>query len=173
MSNITDGSDYDIRYSKQEDLSYLVKWISHPDSMKWYPVSTEKDIEDMAKNWIGFSRFGASLTAEYRDKPAGIGTLFLMPYHKLIHHCLLYFVVDPEMRGKGIGTSIVRNLTHLGKTYFHFEKICLEAYEGCPGLHILEKVGYKEIFRQQHFVKEQDGTYLDRIMVEKQLKEEE
>jgi len=171
MNLITESPEYDIRYSRAEDLPFLKKWVSHPDSVKWYPVSSEKDIDDMTKNWIGFSRFGASLTAEYQGKPVGIGTLFLMPYRKLIHHCLLYFVVDPDHRGQGIGTSIAKNTTHLGKTYFRFEKVHLETYEGCPALPILEKLGYKEIVRQDHFVKEEDGTYLARVIMEVQLSE--
>ncbi len=170
MTKITDTPDYDIRYSKKEDLPDLVEWISHKEMMRWYPVSNAKEIEDMTKNWIGFSRFGASLTAEYQKRPVGIATLFLMPYLKLVHHSLLYFIVDPEMRGQGIATSIVKNVTHLGKTYFRLEKIHLETYEGCPGLSILKKGGYEEIFRQARFVKE-GGAYLDRIVVEKQVKQ--
>lgn len=172
MSNITESPDYDIRYSKPTDLPYLKRWVSDHDSAKWYPVSSEKDIDDMTKNWIGFSRFGASLTADYRGSPVGIATLFLMPYRKLIHHCLLYFIVDPNHRRRGIGTSIVRNANHLGKTYFRFEKIHLETYEGCPGIFILKKLRYKEIFRQQHFVREKDGIYLDRIVMEVELNKE-
>ncbi len=167
---IINSPDYNIRYSKQEDLPDLVRWICHEDVAKWYPVSTQKDIDDMTKNWIGFSRFGASLTADYQGRPVGIATLFLMPYRKLIHHCLLYFVVDPEMQGKGIATSIVRNATHLAKTYFRFEKVHLETYEGCPGLSVLKKLEYREVFRQKNFVKLKEKVYLDRIVVEKQLK---
>lgn len=170
MSKLVDQVGYDVRYSKAEDLPYLKKWMSDCELMKWYPVSTQKDAEEMAKNWIGFFRFKSSLTAEYRGNPVGIATLFLMPYRKLVHHALFQFIVDPNYRGEGIGTSIVKNIMHLGKTYFRFEKIHLETYEGCPGLSILKKFGYKEVFRQSHFVKERDGTYLDRIVMEVELK---
>ena len=169
MNLIPDSPEYDIRYSKIEDLEYLKQWVSHPESVKWYPVSSEKDIDDMTKNWIGFSRVGASLTADYKGKPVGIATLFLMPYRKLIHHCLIYFVVDPEHKGQGVGTSIVKNATHLAKTYFRFEKVHLETYEGSPSLSLLKKVGYREIVRQDHFVKLEDGSYLARVIMEVEL----
>jgi len=173
MNLIPDAPEYDMRYSKIEDLEYLKKWVSHPDAVKWYPVSTEKDIDDMTKNWIGFSRFGASLTAEYKGEPVGIATLFLMPYRKLIHQCLLYFVVDPEKTGQGVGTSIAKNATHLAKTYFRFEKVHVETYEGCPSLSLLKKMGYREIVRQDHFVKQEDGSYLARVIMEINLSEVE
>jgi RimJ/RimL family protein N-acetyltransferase len=169
MQNITEGPDYDVRYSKESDLPYLRKWISAPNDKRWYPISKEKDLEIMTKNWIGFSRFGASLTAEYRGKPVAVGTLFLMPYRKLIHHALLYFIVDPENRRKGIGTSIVKNTTHLGKVYFRFERIHCEIYEGCPAYSLLKKLGYQQIIRQDRFVKERRGNYLARMIMEIEL----
>lgn len=168
---VVDSPDYDVRYSTADDLPFLKQWVRDPDSKKWFPVSTEKDIDDMVKNWIGFSRFSASLTADYKGKPVGIATLFLMPYRKLIHHSLLYLIVSPEYRRQGVGSSLVKNATHLGKTYFRFEKIHLETYEGSPVIPLLAKAGYKEVFRQEHFVKEGEGKYLARIVMERQLKE--
>lgn len=166
MPLITDSPDFDIRYSKPEDLPFLQKWISLPEVRRWYPVSTDQDVKDLTKNWIGFSRFGASLTADYKGEPVGIATLFLMPYRKLIHHSLLYIIVNPEHQGSGVGSSIVKNITHLGKSYFRFEKIHLDTYLGCPALSILKKAGYEEVLRQEHYVKEPDGNYLSRVIVE-------
>lgn len=170
MNLIIDDPDFDIRYSKGEDLPFLQKWIRHPDSKKWFPVSTDQDIEDMTQNWIGFHQFGASLTADYKKEPVGIATLFLMPYRKLIHHALLYLIVNPDYWRRGIGTSLVKNINHLGKTYFRFEKLHLETYEGCTVFPLLKKMGYREIVRQEKFVKEGEGKYLARIIMEVQLK---
>ena len=47
---ITEESDYDIRYSTKEDLSFLHAWLG--ECPQWYPVASAKDIEAMAKNWI-------------------------------------------------------------------------------------------------------------------------
>lgn len=124
----------------------------------------------MTKNWIGFSRFGASLTALYKEKPVGIATLFLMPYRKLIHHALMYFIVSPSETGHGFGTSLARNITHLGKVYFRFEKVHVEVYEGCPAIPLLKKGGYEEVVRQERFVKEGEGRYLARILLEHDFK---
>ena len=166
MEPIPDQSEYDIRYSNQEDLPYLHKWIKNPMVRRWYLPSTDKDYDIMLRNWIGFSKYAASLTAIYKKEPVGIVTLFLMPYLKLIHHCMLYFIVDPNFSRRSIGGSLLRNGAHLAKNYFHFEKMHIEVYEGCPAIPLLIREGYKEIFRQEHFIKEGDGNYLARILYE-------
>ena len=166
MERLPDQSDYDIRYSNQGDLPYLEKWLTLAEVQRWYPISTKEDLEMMAKNWIGFSKYGASLTASYKNEPVAIATLFLMPYRKVVHHCLLYFIVNPEKTGRSVGSSILRNITHLGKSYFRFEKIQIEVYDGCPAIPLLIKEGYHEVYRQERFIKESDGTYLARIAYE-------
>ncbi|NGX50705.1 MAG: hypothetical protein K1060chlam2_00554 [Chlamydiae bacterium] len=171
MKRVPEEIEYEVRYSNQGDLPYLQKWLRVPEVQRWFPISTEDDVEMVSKNWIGFSKFGASLTATYKNEPVAIATLFLMPYRKVIHQCLLYFIVDPDFAGRGIGTSILRNITHLGKSYFRFEKMHIELYGGSPAISILEKAGYHKIFSQEHFIKESDGNYLPRILYEVELKE--
>ncbi len=156
---------FDIRYSQMEDGSALHSWLSDPETHVWFPVSTAKEIEDFAKNWIGFSRFRSSLTATVLAKPVAIGTLFLLPYKKVAHQCSMYLVVDPEMRGKGIGTSMVKNLLNLAANYFRFESVYAEIYEGCPLLSILNKSSFEQIVYQERFVKD-EGRYLARILME-------
>lgn len=156
---ISEESTFDIRYSKEEDLPFLEKWLG--ECRTWYPVSSDKDVEIMAKNWIGFYRYGASLTATYQNVPVGIATLFLMPYRKVIHHCLVYFIVDPRHVRQGIGSSLIKNVNHLGKNYFRFEWMNIELFEGCSAMPLLEKAGYTEIFTQEKFVK-LEGRYLRR-----------
>ncbi|MDN3509594.1 MAG: GNAT family N-acetyltransferase [Candidatus Neptunochlamydia sp.] len=157
--NITEENDYSIRYSNQEDYPFLHKWLG--ECRKWYPVSSDKDVEAMAKNWIGFYRYGASLTAVYKNQLVGIATLFLMPYRKVIHHCLVYFIVDPNHTRKGVGISLIKNINHLGKNYFRFEWMNIEIFEECPAIPLIEKAGYEEVFKQEKFVKEKAG-YLAR-----------
>lgn len=169
--SITEESDYDIRYSKMEDLPFLEKWLLMEENRRWYPISSDQDVQNMAKNWIGFYRYGASLTASYKGEVAGIATLFLMPYRKVIHHCLIYFIVSPNLRRKGVGTSLIKNLNHLGKSYFRFEWMNAEVFEGCRAQPLLEKMGYERVVTQEKHVKEKDGNYLDRYVYQVNLKE--
>jgi putative acetyltransferase len=160
-----DSPQYDMRYTILQDADFLRSWLTHPGMLHWFPMSVEREVEDAVHCWIGFCRHLCSLTATLSGRPCGIGTLFLMPYKKVAHHCLFKLIVDPALHRQGIGTSLVRNLKHLAKTRFHQEAICLETWEGNPIIALLKKQGFHEIVRQERFVKE--GTrYYARILLE-------
>lgn len=166
MSSEPEGLD--IRYTFVTDTSYLRSWLHHPDVQKWFPVSEEKEIDDAVQCWIGFSRYSSSLTATLNGTPVGIATLFLMPYRKVAHHCLFKLIVDPKHQRKGIGFSLLKNLKHLAKNYFHLDLMHIEVFEGNPFVRLLEKQDFYEFARQEHFVKE-EGKYLARLLYESNL----
>jgi putative acetyltransferase len=143
---------FDIRFSSVDDLSFLNKWFSDPNACHDYPFGLAEQ-EEALKNWIGFSKFKASLTGMIGDVPCAIGTLYLMPYRKVAHHCSFYLIVDPQHRRKGIGTSMVRNLLHLAKTRFRLESVHVEIYEPSALLPIVEKLNFGLFARQENFVK--------------------
>ena len=157
----------DIRYSFVTDISYLREWVSNPETLKWFPFSTEKETEDAVHCWIGFCRWSCSLTATIHHVPCAIGTLFLMPYRKVAHQAVFKLVVDPKWRRQGVGEALIKNLKHLAKNYFHLDVIAIEIFEGNPVLSLLKKQGFEEIFRQDRYVK--DETYRARIYMEAHL----
>lgn len=143
---------FDIRYTLLEDISYLEEWFKDPSVCDDYPF-TPLEKEPALKNWIGFAKYKASLTGTIDDVPCAIGTLFLMPYKKVAHHCSFFLFVTPERRHQGIGTSMVKNLLHLAKTRFRIESVHVEIYEPSPLLSILLKLGFHQFVRQENFVK--------------------
>lgn len=145
--------DYDIRYSVPEDLRSLESWFADPQERIGFPFETDQETADALKNWIGFSRYKASLTAMIANEPCAVGTLFLMPYRKVAHHASFYLIVDPAKRRMGIGTSIVRNLMHLAKTRFLLEGLHGEMYDPSVLPPLLEKLGFELYARQENFVK--------------------
>ena len=158
----------DIRYTFVTDGSYLRQWLYQPDVLKWFPVSTEKEIDDAIQCWMGYCRYSCSLTATINNVPCGIGTLFLMPYRKVAHQAVFKVVVDPKWQKKGIGESLIRNLKHLAKNYFRLDLIGIEMFEGNPILSLLKKQGFQEIYRQENYLK--DGLRnLARIDMEVEL----
>ena len=160
--------EHDIRYTYVTDVLYLKQWLQSPGMLDVFPMTTEKELEDAAQCWIGFCRWSCSLTATVSHVPCAIGTLFLMPYKKVAHHCLCKIIVDPKWQRKGIGSSLVRNLKHLAKNYFHLEMMALEVFEGNPIIELLKKEGFYEVFRQEKFVKAQ-GVYKARVFMEARL----
>lgn len=161
-------ADHDIRYTYVTDTSYLRQWLLHPDIAPWFPITTEKELDDSVQCWIGFSRWSASLTATVKHVPVGMGTLFLMPYKKVAHHCLFKVVVDPKWQRNGIGTSLIKNLKHLAKNYFHLEQMNTEVFEGNPIVKILESQGFNFFAKQDHYVKE-GNLYKARLLYEAPL----
>lgn len=151
-----------------EDLPYLQEWFQEESACDDFPFGP-KEKEDALKNWIGFSKFKASLTGLIDGVPCAIGTLFLMPYRKVAHHCSFYLIVDPKHRRKGIGTSMVRNLLNLAKTRFRLEAVHVETYEPSAVIPLLIKAGFQEIVRQENFVKI-NGVPRARILLEHALK---
>jgi RimJ/RimL family protein N-acetyltransferase len=155
---------FDIRYSEMSDLPYLEKWFEELNACDDYPFSfLEKG--DSLKNWIGFSKYKASLTGMIDGVPCAVGTLFLMPYKKVAHHCSFYLMVESSHRRKGIGTSMVRNLLHLAKNRFRLESVHAELYEPSLLQPILIKLGFELFARQDNFVK-MNGCSRPRLLLE-------
>ena len=154
--------DFDIRYSKVSDDKFLLKWMSDESINKWFPVKTESEIKPFVKNWVGYSKFKASLTAVVNDVPCGIGALFLMPYKKICHQCFFQVAVDEKYQNKGIGKSLVKNLINLSKNYFKHELIYADIFEGCLIEKILVDLGFEKFAQQKDYVFE-NNTYKDRI----------
>ncbi len=145
-------NDFDIRFSIEQDSTSLERWFADPIVSDDYPFTFEER-EATLRNWIGFAKYNASLTGFIGDQPIAIGTLFLMPYKKVSHHCSFYLIVDPDHRRKGVGTSMVRNLLHLAKTRFRLESVHAELFEPSHLQPILHKLGFVEFARQEGFVK--------------------
>lgn len=114
---MTEEFNFDIRYSTMEDLDFLNKWFEEKGETENFSFC-DKEKEVALKNWVGFSKFKASLTGVFDGKPIAIGTLFLMPYKKVAHHCSFYLIVDPKFRNRGVGNSMLKNLLHLARTRF-------------------------------------------------------
>lgn len=157
-----------IRYTTMTDAPYLREWLMAPGILHWFPMQEEKEVDDATACWIGFCRYSSSLTATIDNVPVGIGTLFLMPYRKVAHHCLFKIIVDPKHHRKGVGHSLLKNLKHLAKNYFRLELIHIEVFEGNPLLHLLQKNDFREFARQDRYVKEGD-KYYGRVLLESNL----
>ncbi|MEX0962125.1 MAG: GNAT family N-acetyltransferase [Simkaniaceae bacterium] len=160
--------EFDIRYSKLQDEAKLSQWLEDPATLRWFPQSSMEELAPMVRNWVGFSRFRASLTATYKEEVIGIATLFLMPYRKVAHMAMPYFVVDPKFRRKQVGHSLIKNIKHLAKTRFNLESLFLDLYEGCPAIEFLLKQGFTIVAEQDNFV-HLDGKEYKRAIMEVRL----
>lgn len=164
--------NFNIRYTYVTDITYLKDWLMQPSVLQWFPMTTEKEVDDAAQCWMGFCRYSASLTATVNNRPCGIGALFLMPYRKVAHHAFMKIVVDPAHQNQGIGTALIRNLKHLAKEYFPLDLLHTEVFEGNPLISLLEKQGFSVYGVQENYAKI-DHKYLSRILYEIDLREQD
>ena len=160
--------DHNIRFSQKEDGECLLRWMSEPSTLEWFPMSLGEEIVSSVSNWSNFFKYKSSLTSEVNGRPIAIGTIFLMPYKKVSHQGSFYIVVDGEYRRKGVGSSMVKNLLNLGQNYFRLESLYGEVFEGCPIIPILKNFGFEQFDYQPYFVKE-NGNYKTRILMERYL----
>ena len=150
--------EIEIRYTYVTDVVYLRQWLTHPGILNYFPMSPGQEVEDMMQSWINFSRWHAGLTATLNHTPCAMGILFLMPYQKIAHQALFKMIVDPKRQREGIGSSLLKNLKHLAKNYFHLKLLNIEIFEDNPMEHLLKNQGFELIFRQEGFVKEEGKT---------------
>ena len=160
-----------IREAVESDQKYLVEWLLQPGVLQWFPLSDLREIEDAARIWMSYTKQKAVLTALWEGVPCGIANLYLQPYKKLAHQCLFAIIVDEKYRGKGIGTTLLKELMALAKGC-GIQILHLEVYAGNPAKRLYERMGFVEYGIQKHFVKEVvDGekVYRAKVMMQKIL----
>jgi ribosomal protein S18 acetylase RimI-like enzyme len=157
-----------IRFAQESDERYLIDWLLQPGVLQGFPLSDLREIEDAARIWMSYAKYGAVLTALWDGVPCGIANFYLQPYQKLSHQCLFAIIVDEKYRGKGVGTKLMEELLALGKERFKLKFVHLEVYEGNPAIHLYRRMGFKEYGFQKNFIKDQ-GRYIGKILMQKYL----
>lgn len=161
--------EIEIRISEESDRPYLVKWLSDEDVLLWFPMVNSVEVEDAVRIWLSHSSIGASLTVTVNKIPCAMAVIYLHTYEKLQHQTLFAIIVDPECRGKGIGTQLFERLKLDAKEKFGVELLHLEVYKGNPALRLYERLGFIEYGRHPEFLKEGPGQYRDKILMQMYL----
>lgn len=156
------------RFTVETEGHLLKKWLQQGDTLRWFPMFDEREVDDAVRIWIGYSKYHASLTAEYDGVACGMANLNLQPYQKMAHQCLLSIIVDENYRGKGVGTQLLKDLIQLAKEKFHLEILHLEVYQGNPAINLYRRFGFVEFGAQTHFIKDK-GEYIGKVFMQKQL----
>ena len=158
-----------IRFSEKSDAKYLMKWLSDPEILQWFPMYNKFEIEDSVRMWMSYLTYRAVITVVYDGKVCGNGLIYLNSLKKISHTALFAMIVDKEYRGKGIGTALLKELFKLAKERFKLEMLHLEVYTSNPAIHLYERQGFRRFGVHKKFLKEPDGTYYDKILMQKNL----
>jgi len=157
-----------MRPASEEDSDCLKRWLLDPVILKWFPMFSEREVDDAVRIWLGFSKIGAGITADWDGSACGMFNLYIQPFKKLAHTCLFSIIVEKEMRGKGIGQALIEEGEKLAKDKFGIEILHLEVYKGNPAQKLYERMGFVVYGVQEHFIKE-DGEYTSKIFMQKIL----
>lgn len=158
-----------IRPTEPSDARYLNDWLQEPGILDFFPIADQRELDDTIRIWMSYSSKDATLTADVDGKPAGMVVLYLQPYEKLKHQCLFAIVVDQKLRGKGVGTMLIKETERLAKKKHKIELLHLEVYRGNPAQNLYKRLGYREYGVQQKFLKEGPGKYRDKFVMQKGL----
>lgn len=158
----------EVKPSTIEDTPHLLRWLNDPRILCWFPMESEKEIEDSVRIWMNYATMGGSFTVFLDSVAVGMSTLYLQPYQKVCHQALFSIVIEDCHRGKGIGTFLLKNLIELAKTKHHIELLHLEVYQGNPAVGLYRKMGFKEYGVHPKFIKI-DGKYVAKHLMQKEL----
>lgn len=155
--------------SVEADMISLRVWMREPGILRWFPMIRDIEVADALHYWKSFFPLGSSITAFVDGEPAGIANIYIQSFPKVRHQALFVIVVGDKWRGKGVGTQLIEHTIRLAKKKFHLKILHLEVYENNPAIRLYERMGFKEYGRHLNSLKEQDGTYRAKIMMEKRL----
>jgi GNAT superfamily N-acetyltransferase len=157
-----------IRLTRSHEDMYLKKWLSEPMTLRWFPMSDEREIDDAVRFYMVFAAMGACLTAEWLGIPCGMANLYISSFKKLSHQCLFSIIVGNDYRNKGVGSALIDELEKLAKEKFQIEFLHLEVYDGNPAYRLYKRKGFVEYGKQSRFINE-DGVFIDKILMQKKI----
>jgi len=158
-----------IRKSIETDAPHFIAWLQEEGVLGGFPMINEREIEDAVRIWMLYVKKGNSITALCDNKPCGSACLYISDIDKLKHQALFVIIVTEKMRGKGIGTLLLEEITKLGIEEFSLEILHLEVYEDNPAYHLYERLGFKEYGRHPKYLKDDKGVYSAKVLMQKEL----
>lgn len=159
----------DIRPAVEADRFALEEWLMEPEVLQYYPMSNLQEVQEAVKGWLFYSRMNSVYTITVDYKPAGMALLYVQPVEKLKHHSLFAIVVGGKYRNRGLGTKLMEYLIDQARNTFGLQFLYLEVYEGNPAYRLYERLGFKEFGRHPYFLKEADGKYATKILMQLEL----
>ena len=169
LPNPEETPELAVRYTEPEDAPHLQSWLMQPSTQRWFAMSDEVEVNDSVQRWISFCRYKCSLTALCNGTPCGIATLYLQPYKRLAHQCEFGIVVGKEFRGQKVGEFLLNSLMDLAKNTFDVELLHLAVYGDNPAIRLYRRMGFREFGRQTRWLKNNNGSYSQRIFMERLL----
>ncbi|WP_287588614.1 GNAT family N-acetyltransferase [Candidatus Borrarchaeum sp.] len=162
-------NDIKVRFSTKEDIISLKKMFNKVVKEKQFlPTLQEITIEEVTNGWFDLGNYDLIIVAEIQGELVGQIQLERLEDDAAQHVCEIGIIVDPDYRGKGVGSELLKktieNAKHLG-----FEKICLSTFHtNRIAIALYKKFGFREAGRRKKQFKIAD-EYIDEILFERFL----
>ena len=98
-----------------------------------------------------------------------MATIYVNSFEKLKYQSLFAIVIDKEYRGKGLGGKLLKFIMKEAFETFGIKLLHLEVYEGNPAYNLYYRCGFREYGRHDFFLKDPDGTYHSKILMQIKL----
>jgi ribosomal protein S18 acetylase RimI-like enzyme len=147
----------------------VARWVTSDDELRWLapsstpPLTAAKVAAWQEPDGCGFLLFG-SRAAE----PVGYGELKPMP-REPDHYWLGHVVVDPQVRGQGIGRQLVRELTAYAFRNLGVQRLSLVVFpDNLVAVRCYRRAGFQRISEEYHrFGKTETEYKLVRLEMDK------
>lgn len=153
----------------EADIFFLTQFLMDPVVLGWFPMSNLNEVQDATKVWLAYARKNAAYTLEINGVPAGMAIIYINAFDKLKDQSLFAIVVGPEYRGHGAGTHLLRYIMKEARDTFHIKLLHLEVYEGNPAYNLYIRLGFTQYGRHERFLKNADGTYGTKVLMQVDL----
>ncbi|MEX0962126.1 MAG: GNAT family protein [Simkaniaceae bacterium] len=157
------------RLTKEEDAPLLKSWLLSPGVLNWFPLVTDREIDDSIRFWMTFLDKKCSITTCLGNTPVGMSNLYLQNYEKVKHQTLFVICGNPEYYNRGYGAALLKYMIQLAEKEFGITLLHLEVYEGNPAIRLYERLGFEKYGCHKRFLKDQNGAYRDKILMQKKL----
>ncbi len=160
---------FSLRWTDEGDAVFLKQWLLEPGVLRWFPMGSEAEVDDAVKYWMPNTLGQQGITAVADGMPIGLANLNRHPYQRMDHHALLSIIVGDPWKGRGVGTVLLDHCIRLAREVRRYRFLMLEVYEGNPAERLYRRVGFEEVGRQPNFLKEPDGTFRSKIIMQHSL----
>jgi len=156
-----------LRLITKEDVPIVVSWLQESKIAPFLQVELEKEVHDFAMMLCEYGEKKSGFILEKGTIPIGMAVLQLLPFVKLIHHCVLFMLIDLEYQKRGFGTYLLSEIEKKAKEDFKLERIELELFDN-PYQSWFEKKGYLAFVKQEFYLNV-GGQFRHRILLKKEF----
>lgn len=165
--HLKDGTELSVRPLRKEDEKVLHNYFLRLPSKEVARLRDDVTDPDLIRKWIYDLDYDVifPLVAMDNDRIVANATLKFNKVGWRKHQGEVRTTVDPEYRGRGISTVLIKNIIEVAKS-MGLEQLTAELSPILDEAYFLfEKIGFKEAAVLKNFIKDQEDKYEDLVVM--------